>query len=687
MDKREAKQRIEKLKKTIKRHRHLYHVLDKQEISDEALDSLKKELFDLEQQFPDLIAPDSPTQRIGGRPLDKFKKVKHPKKMLSFNDAFSREDMENWMDRISRLLGKKEANQLDYYCELKIDGLAIELIYEQGILKTGSTRGNGNIGEDITQNLKTVEAIPLKLREKEKVLKDLRKQRLPSSAVNAVENINFKSRLVVRGEVFISKKDFQKVNDYRKKRNLRLYANPRNLAAGSVRQLDPKVTARRSLDSFAYELVTDLGAGTHEQKHKILNAFGFKINPHNKYCSNLKSVYAFHEKTQKLRDSLDYEIDGVVVMVNNNRIFNKLGTAGKAPRGGIAFKFPGKDATTVVKDIKVQVGRTGALTPVAVLEPVNFGGVTISRATLHNEDEIRRLGVKRGDTVVVGRAGDVIPDIIKVLPEMRIGDEKEFKMPSKCPLCGSKVEKDGAIHYCTNPDCFAKERKQFYHFVSKGAFDIKGLGPKIVDQLIEESMVSDPADLFELEKGDLVPLERFARKASSNLVESIQRSKEVSLARFIYSLGIRNVGEETAQDIAERFETFDNFKKASLKELEEIQDIGPVVADSIEDWLSSEKNKKFLKKVKKVGIKVKNAKKKGANLKDKKFVLTGALSSMTREQAKKEIRSLGGNVSSSVSSETDYLVVGEDPGSKHEEARQNNVRIIKEKEFLKMIHK
>ncbi len=687
MDKKKAKQRIEKLKKTIKHHRYLYHVLDKQEISDEALDSLKKELFDLEQQFPDLITPDSPTQRIGGEPLDKFKKVKHPKKMLSFNDAFSKKDMEDWIDRISRLLSKKEVSRLDYYCELKIDGLAIELIYEKGVLKTGSTRGNGKIGEDITQNLKTIEAIPLKLRDKERTLRDLKKQKLSSSIINSVRDYNF-SRLVARGEVFISKKDFQKVNEYRREHNQNPYANPRNLAAGSVRQLDPKVTARRSLDSFAYDLVTDLGCETHEEKHRVLRALGFKTNSHNKYCSGLKAVYNFHKKAQELREKLDYEIDGVVVMINNNRIFNKAGVIGKAPRGAIAFKFPGKNVTTTVRDIKVQVGRTGALTPVAVLKPVNLGGVTISRATLHNQDEIKRLGVKIGDTVVVGRAGDVIPDIIKVLPEMRTGREKEFKMPSNCPLCGSKVEKEGAIYYCTNSNCFAKERKQFYHFVSKGAFDIEGLGPKIVDQLIEESLVSDPADLFELEEGDLVPLERFADKAASNLVESIQNSKEISLARFIYSLSIKNVGEETAQDIADYFCTFDNFKNASSKELEEIQDIGPVVAESIKEWFSLKKNKKFLKKVKKMGINVKDAKKKrGVKLKGKKFVLTGALDNMTREEAKKRVRAFGGEVSSSVSSETDYLVAGEEPGSKYEEAKKKNVEIIEEEEFLDLLNK
>ncbi len=688
MEREKAKQRIEKLKKTIKRHRYLYHVLDRQEISEEALDSLKKELFSLEQKFPGLVTPDSPTQRIGGEPLDKFKKVKHPKPMLSFNDAFSKEDMEDWKGRTSRIISKKEADRLDYYCELKIDGLAVELIYEKGVLKIGSTRGNGKIGEDITQNLKTIEAIPLRLRSKEKVLSDLKRQGVSSSILRKVGSFNFKSRLVARGEVFISKRDFQKVNEYRKKHNQSPYANPRNLAAGSVRQLDPKVAARRSLDFFAYDLVNKFGTETHEEKHRILKALGFKINPHNRHCSGLKEVYEFHRKAKELRDKLNYEIDGVVVIVNSNRIFEKLGTVGKAPRGAIAFKFPGKDVTTVVKDIKVQIGRTGALTPVAVLKPVSLGGVTVSRATLHNEDEIKKLGVKIGDTVVVGRAGDVIPDIIKVLPEMRTGKEKDFKMPQTCPLCGSKVKKDGAIYYCTNPNCFAKERKQFHHFVSKSAFDIEGLGPQIVDQLIEEGLVSDPADLFKLKEGDLILLERFAEKAAGNLVESIQKSKEIPLDRFIYALGIRNIGEVTAQDMAEHFGNIEKLKKANKRQLQEIEDIGPVAAESIYNWFSKKKNFNLIEKLIANGVNIKNpSERKSQLLKGKKFVLTGSLDSMPRDEAKKRIKKLGGSVSGSVSGNTDLLVAGEDPGSKLEDAKKKKVKIIGEKEFLKMIKK
>jgi len=670
MTRQEAKKRIEKLKEAINYHRYLYHVLDKQEISDSALDSLKKELFDLEQKFPEFITPDSPSQRVGGKPLEEFKKIKHPRPMLSFNDAFSEQDMEDWLERISRFLTEKEKREIDFYCELKIDGLAIELIYQDGIFKTGSTRGDGRVGEDVSQNLKTVEAIPLKLRQPK---------------FEELGFLNQKDKLIiVRGEVFISRKEFERFK--------KDYANPRNLAAGSVRQLDPKVTASRHLDFFAYDLIESRGQisiATHERKHKILKELGFKTNPHNKYCKDLKEVYSFYKEVQKLRDKLDYEIDGIVVIVNSNRIFKKLGIVGKAPRGAIAYKFPGKQAATVVEDIRVQIGRTGALTPVAVLKPVRIAGVTISRATLHNEDEIKRLGVKIGDTVIVGRAGDVIPDIIKVLPELRTGREKEFRLPLRCPVCGSRVvrPKGETLARCINPDCFAQKREYFYHFVSKPALDIEGLGPKIIDQLIEEGLVSDPADLFDLREGDLLPLERFAERAASNLIKAIQGKKEISLARFIYALGIRNVGEETAIDLAEHFGSLENLQKAELRELQEVQDVGPVVAKSIYDWFRKKRNIDFLKKLKMAGIRIKKPKPKiqSSKFQNKIFVLTGVLRSMTREEAKKKIRSFGGSISNSVSKNTNYLVVGSKPGSKYEKAKKLGIKIIKEEEFLKLL--
>jgi DNA ligase (NAD+) len=662
MNKQEAKNRIQKLREVINYHRYLYHVLDRQEISDSALDSLKKELFDLEQQFPDLITPDSPTQRVGGKPLKEFKKVRHGQRMLSFNDAFSKEDMEDWYARFIKLVPENQKNKIDYYCELKIDGLAIELTYKDGIFQTGSTRGDGNVGEDITQNLKTVEAIPL--------------------------TIDKKGEVIVRGEVFISKKEFGRINKEQKEKGLPVYANPRNIAAGSVRQLDPKITASRKLDSFAYELLTDFGQKTHEDKHKILKALGFKTNSHNRYCKSLDDVFQFREHWIKERAKLDYEIDGVVVLINNNEIFEKLGVVGKAPRGAIAYKFPQAQSTTKVLDIKVQVGRTGAITPVAVLEPVAVTGITITRATLHNEDEIKRLGLKIGDTVIVGRAGDVIPDIIKVLPELRTGHEKNFKMPEKCLSCGTKLVKlEGEVLLrCPNKNCFAQKRRGFYHFVSRAAFNMDGLGPKIIDRLLDEGLVQDPSDLFELEEGDVVQLERFAEKSAENLIKSIQEKKEITLARFIYALGIRNIGEETAIDLAKHFGSIKKIKEAKLNDFDSISNIGPVVSKSVYEWFQDKENIKFLERLEKVirirntEYRIQNSKLKGFN-----FVLTGSLESMERSEAKERIRQLGGDISKSVSSKTSYVVAGSEPGSKADKAKKLGVKILDEQEFLQLL--
>ncbi|MCX6718690.1 MAG: NAD-dependent DNA ligase LigA [Candidatus Staskawiczbacteria bacterium] len=669
MDKQEIKQRIEKLRKTINHHRYLYHVQDRQEISDSALDSLKKELFDLENQFPDLITQDSPTQRVGGQPLKEFKKIRHSQRMLSFNDAFSKDDITDWQERFIKLVPEKDKNKINYYCELKIDGLAIELIYKDGFLQTGSTRGDGNIGEDITQNLKTVEAIPLVL------------GRPTSGGTSDVPKT-----LVVRGEVFITKKEFKRINKEQKEKGLAVYANPRNIAAGSVRQLDPKITALRKLDSFIYDLKTNFSQATHEQTHKILKDLGFKTNKHNKYCKSLEEVLHFREHWIKGREKLDYEIDGIVVIINNNEIFEKLGFVGKAPRGAIAYKFPQAQSTTKVLDVIVQVGRTGAMTPVAILEPVQVTGITISRATLHNEDEIKRLGLKIGDTVIVGRAGDVIPDIIKVLPELRTGHEKNFKMPEKCPSCGTKLEKvEGEVLLrCPNKNCFAQKRRNFYHFVSRAAFNMDGLGPKIIDKLLDEGLVQTPADLFELKEGDLKGLERFAEKSAENLIKSIQEKREIALSRFIYALGIRNVGEETAIDLAKHFGSIKKIKEAKLEDFDKISDIGPIVSKSIYEWFEEKDNVKFLEKLQKF-VKTQNPKPKTQKLSGSSFVLTGTLESMSRDEAKAKIRELGGDISESVSSKTSYVVVGLEPGSKADKAKKLGVKTLSEKEFLKLV--
>jgi DNA ligase (NAD+) len=686
MLKEEAKKRIENLKKTINHYRYLYHVLDEEEISQEALDSLKKELFDLEQNFPDLITPDSPTQRVGGKPLDKFKKVRHPFPMISLNDAFSKEDMEDWLKRNSNLLQENEIAKIDFYCEPKLDGLSMEFIYEKGILKQGATRGDGIFGEDVTQNIKTIEAVPLVLRNTEDVVLELQKEGLNEIA-KRIEKDRLKE-VVVRGEVIITVVDFIKINEEQKRGGLTPFANPRNLAAGSIRQLDPKVTAKRKLDSNAYELLTDFGQKTHEEKHKILQALGFKTNnKYSKYCKNLGEVIKLHDYWFENRGKLPYEIDGIVVQINNIALLQKLGVAGKAPRGAIAFKFPLKQAETVVEAIKVQVGRTGAITPVAVLRPVQVGGVTISHATLHNEDEIRRLGLKIGDTVIVGRAGDVIPDIVKVLSQMRTGKEKEFRMPKVCPSCGTKLARDasGVLLRCPNHECPAQHREYFHHFVSRGAFDVVGLGPRIVDRLFEEGLISDPADLFTLKEEDVISLERFAKKSSQNLISAIQAKKEIPLPRFIYALGIRNVGEETARDLAENFGSLEKIKTVSVEDLKNVADIGPVVSASINNFFKRKSNLVFIDKLINSGIKIISGKKRESqSLKGKKFVLTGTLDGITREAAEEKIRNLGGDVSDLVSKNTSYLVLGKNPGSKFKKAKDLGVMILSESEFLKM---
>jgi len=675
MNKNEAQKRIEKLKDLINYHRYLYHVLDKPEISDAANDSLKKELFDLEQKFPEFVTPDSPTQRIGGEPLDVFKKVEHIEMMRSLNDAFSREDMDNWENRNKKLLS---GEKIEYYCEPKLDGLAIELIYEKGILKTGATRGDGRIGEDVTQNIKTIEAIPLKLRGEKDIIADLKKEGLPFSNLD---------NIVVRGEAIITKKEFEKTNKERVKMDLPVYANPRNLAAGSLRQLDSKITSGRNLDSDIYDLVTNFGQKTHDEEHRILKVLGFKTNnKHNRLCKNMDEVFDFYAYWQKNREKLPYEIDGLVISINNNEIFDRLGVAGKAPRGAIALKFPLKQATTIVEDIKIQVGRTGAMTPVAVLKPVEINGVTVSRATLHNDQEIERLGLKIGDTVVVGRAGDVIPEVSKVFPELRTGKEKEFKMPVNCPSCKTKLVKpeNEVVWRCPNHDCFSRKIGWFKHFVSRSAFSIDGLGPKIIEKFIEEGLLLDPSDLFELEEGDILPLERFADKSAKKIVLNIQSKKEVSFSRFIYSLGIRNVGLKTSFDLAAKFKSIEEIEKASMEDLENISDVGPIVAQSIYDWFQRKENREFLKRLKERGVKY-FIEKRGGKLSGKKFVITGILEKMSRDIAKEKIVFLGGDVSDAVSKNIDYLVSGDNPGSKYEKAKLLGVKILKEEEFLKMI--
>ncbi|MEK7583462.1 MAG: NAD-dependent DNA ligase LigA, partial [Patescibacteria group bacterium] len=609
MTKAEARARVAKLKETITTYRYHRLVLDTPMVEESVEDSLKKELFDLEQEFPELMMPDSPTQRVGGKPLDKFEKFTHPTRMLSLLDAFGKQDLEDWLARLKRI--DPRAGDSGYFCELKLDGLAIELVYKNGLLEVGATRGDGTIGENVTQNLRTVEALPLAIDEKKE--------------------------LVIRGEVFITKKEFKRITKTED------FANPRNLAAGSIRQLDPGITASRKMDSFAYSLITDLGQKTHEEEHKILHKLGFKINSHNKFCKTLEEVQESRDYWEKHREKLDYEIDGIVVIVNDDRMFQKLGVIGKTPRGAIAYKFSPRESTTKLLDIIVSVGRTGTLTPVAVLEPVEIGGTTVSRATLHNEDEIKRLGVKIGDTVVVGRAGDVIPDVKKAIVELRTGKEKEFVFPKKCPACDHPVMRRGidVAYRCINKTCPAIKRESMYHFIAKGAMDLDGIGPKLIDQLMDTGLIKDPADLYSLKKEDFLNLDRFADKSAENAVAAIQARKTVPLDRFIFALGIPHVGSETATDLARHFGTLEKLAFSSLESLVTLRDIGDIVAKSIYEWFQNLHNKKLLEKFKKTGLKILTAEtsQKSNKLQNLTFVFTGSLETISRESADALVRS------------------------------------------------
>ena len=707
MNKFKIKGRIEKLKKEINHHRYLYHVLDKQEISDAALDSLKHELSLFEQKYPEFLTSDSPSQRVGGKPLEKFKKVRHKFPMLSLNDVFNQKELEDWKNRIQKLAFTRQSfveqnlggqgQKLKYFAELKIDGFAVSLIYKDGVFFCGSTRGDGKIGEDVTQNLKTIESIPLKLFIHSELFKIFPTNALDKKIQKNLEKIIKKGTFEIRGEVYMAKRVFKKINQERLKKGEPVYANPRNIAAGSIRQLDSKITNSRDLEFLSYDLITDIGQKNHSEEHKILSVLGFKADQ-GRACESVKDIMNFFESIQKKREKLPYQIDGIVINVNNNSLHKKLGAAGKAPRGSIALKFPAEEATTQVENICVQVGRTGALTPVACLKPVNIEGITITRATLHNEDEIKKLDVRIGDTVIVQRAGDVIPDIVKVLPGLRTGKEKKFQMPENCPICGAKTKRiSGEVAiYCSNENCFAKEKEELKHFVSRKAFNIDGLGEKIIEHLMNEGLISSMADIFYLKKGDLEPLERFAEKSAENLIQSIKKSKKILLARFIYALGIRHVGEETANILVESQklevksigDLISFFQNISLEELENIQDIGPIVGKSIYSFFHNEKKIKLLKDLSKAGVEIKfprNLPKFNFRIAGKTFILTGSMETLSREQAKEKIRNLGGSVSNSVSKNSDYLVAGENPGSKFEKARKLGIKILNEDEFLKMI--
>lgn len=659
----ETRNRADKLRDTIERHRHLYHTFDTPELSDEAYDALVRELEQIEAEHPELATADSPTKRVGGKPLDEFKKVTHAVPQWSFNDAFTEEDLLAFDGRVKKLLGKEP----EYAAELKIDGLKVVLTYKGGALIQAATRGDGRVGEDVTQNVRTIPTVPLVLKK-------------------SVD-------IVVEGEVWMSKKVFDRLNSERKKNGEGLFANPRNVAAGSLRQLDPAITRSRRLENFAYDIASLEGAKLPETQTgelELLRELGFNVNPHFEELSDVKKIIAYWKKWEKKKDKEDYLIDGVVVKVNNRADQEKLGYTGKAPRFGIAFKFPAEQVTTVVEEITLQIGRTGVLTPVAILRPVLVAGSTVSRATLHNEDEIKRKDIRVGDTVVLQKAGDVIPEVVRVVEEMRTGQEKIFKFPTHFPLCGGdgRIERipGQAAYRCVEKNSFEQQRRKLEHFVSRGVFDIDGFGKKTVKQFMDAGLIANFDDIFRLKRGDLETLERFGEKSIENLLSSIEKAREVTLPRFIASLSIPQVGEETSLLLAEKFASIEKLSMVTEDELKSIEGVGPVVAEAVVEWFKDKENKKMLERLlKEVKIQKENKNIKKQSLAGLTFVLTGTLESLGRDEAKELIRERGGDVSSSVSRKTDYVVAGAEAGEKLAKAEELEVKVIDEPEFRRML--
>ncbi len=687
MTKKEAKIRLEKLRAEIDRIRYHYHVLDESIVPDGVKDSLQRELAAIEAEYPELITPDSPSQRVAGEPVEGLEKVRHSEPMLSMNDVFNQDELAAWAERLGKQ-GADLATSEAYFAELKVDGLSIALIYEDGRLVRGATRGDGTVGEDVTHSVRTIEAIPLELTVHkaayQRAIRGLSatERRQLDQAIKRAQQGAFEPR----GEAYIPKETFEQVNMARAEEGLPLLANPRNAAAGAIRQLDPKEAKAKGLSFMGFGLARqEEYASTHKLVHRLLDCFGFQTSP-STACGSLDEVQAFYKRFQA-RERLAYLIDGVVVSVNDTKLFRRLGVVGKAPRGIVAYKFAAEEVATKVLEMTVQVGRTGALTPLAVLEPVQVAGTTVSRATLHNEDEIARKDIRIGDTVIIRKAGDIIPEVVRPLEKLRTGAEKKFRMPKDCPICNSPVVRaeDEAVSRCTNTNCYAVQIEQLKHFVGKGGFDIDGLGPQIIEQLMAEDLIQDAADLFALKEGDLEPLERFAEKSAKNLVDSLESSKRITLERFLVALGIRHVGATTARDLAEHFETLDNFLKANLEELTEIDGIGTVVAESIAEWLANDAHQQFVAKLLANGVTVLPPERQSQTLKGKTFVITGTLETMSREAAEAAIRAHGGKATGSVSAKTDYVVVGDNPGSKADKARKIGIDILNETELRKLL--
>jgi DNA ligase (NAD+) len=659
-------EKIQRLREEINRHNDLYYVQDSPEITDAEYDRLFDELVTLEEKYPSLVTPDSPTQRVGAPPLDEFKTVRHSLPMLSLSKVTSEAEFMDFHRRVLELSGSAEED-VKYSVEPKFDGLAVELVYIKGLLSLGSTRGDGTVGEDVTLNLKTVRSVPLRLRGK--------------TVPELIE---------IRGEVIMNKEDFARLNRERAASGEPLFANPRNAAAGSVRQLDSRVTRTRPLNMFAYGIGRLEGKelSNHWETLLYLKGLSFKISQYAKLCESVSQVKDSYRKILGLRDELPYEIDGIVIKVNPFGLQNKLGEISRSPRWAVAWKFPPQQEQTVIRDIIVSVGRTGALTPVAILEPVRVAGVEVSRATLHNEDEIKKKDVRIGDTVIVQRAGDVIPEVVKVIESKRTGDEKTFTMPDKCPVCGSRVERpEGeAVHRCTGLACPAQIKENLAHFASKGAMDIDGVGYKFLEQMVDKGLIKDQADLYSLKKEDLMKMDRMGDKLAQNLLNAIDRSRKPSLANLIYALGIRNVGTHLASILARQFKSIDHLAGQSTEDLTQVHEVGPVIAQSLYNFFHNPKNLKVLEKLKSGGVvsPVEEVEAVETPLAGKTFVLTGGLDAFTRDDARKIIERLGGRVSSSVSKKTDFVVVGKDAGSKYDDARRLGVKTLSEEEFTRM---
>lgn len=659
---------IAKLRDEIRYHEHRYYVLDDPEISDFEFDKLMQRLKDLEAAHPDLVTRDSPTQRVGGAPASELPKVRHRVPMLSLDNTYSVDDLRDFDRRVRELAGR---DRVEYVAELKLDGLSMALTYQGGALERGVTRGDGVVGEDVTPNIRTIHSVPLRLETK------------------TLKLIGNPAQFEVRGEVIMTRKAFEQTNAQREAAGEPKFANPRNSAAGSIRQLDPRIVAERKLDMFVYYLQVN-GAeplGEHAQVLATLSKMGFKVNPHWRRCPAFDDLLAYIQEWESRRDSLDYEIDGIVIKVNNTALWGELGTTAKSPRWAVAYKYPARQATTRVMDIRAQVGRTGTLTPVADLEPVDVGGVTVSHATLHNMDEIERLGVKIGDTVLIQRAGEVIPQVVKVVKHAE--DGRAFIMPKKCPVCGEDVcRAEGEVAYrCVNTACPAKLKESLLYFAGRRAMNIDGLGEALVDQLVDKGMVHDVADLYDLTHQHLADLERMGDKSAQNLLDEIARSRQAELARVIFALGIRFVGERTGQLLANHFGSLDKLAQATREELEEAEEVGPRVAEAIQEFFQEERNREVIEKLRKAGLRFEQSQthKRDGKLAGKQFVLTGTLPTYSRDQAKQMIEESGGRVVSSVSKKTDYVVVGADPGSKLEKARTLGIKTLDEANLLQLL--